>query len=135
MKTPKTPGEDEKMETDFRADAPEGYFLTSGDRKSFETQYEQLDTIGTGSFSEVKRCRHRQTGKLFAVKGPVSLVFVFESSNFIFFKLKTIKQISQRNASADGLHAGMRDDEIQVLIRFGQHPNIITLKGTRALQL
>ena len=62
MKTPKTPGEDERMETDFRADAPEGYFLTSGDRKSFETQYELLDTIGTGSFSEVKRCRHRQTG-------------------------------------------------------------------------
>lgn len=103
MKTPKTPGEDEKMETDFRSDAPEGYFLTSGDRKSFETQYELLDTIGVGSFSEVKRCRHRQTGKLFAVK------------------------ISQRNG--DGNHQGMRDDEIQVLIRYGQHPNIITLKG------
>ena len=44
----------------------------------------------------------------------------------ILGKLFAVK-ISQRNATAD--HAGMRDDEIQVLIRFGQHPNIITLKG------
>ena len=63
LRAPKTPGEDEKMETDFRSDAPEGYFLTSGDKKSFETQYELLDVIGKGSFSEVKRCRHRQTGR------------------------------------------------------------------------
>ena len=25
-------------------------------------------------------------------------------------------------------HEGMRDDEIQILIKFGQHPNIITVK-------
>ena len=35
-------------------------------------------------------------------------------------------KISQRNSTSE--HAGMRDDEIQVLIRYGQHPNIITLK-------
>ena len=44
---------------------------------------------------------HKHTGKLYAVK------------------------ISNR----DGLgHEGMRDDEIQILIKFGQHPNIITVK-------
>ena len=81
MKTPKTPGEDERMETDFRADAPEGYFLTSGDRKSFETQYELLDTIGTGSFSEVKRCRHRQTG--------IFILFLFSSKNLDYIYLNS----------------------------------------------
>ena len=50
--------------------------------------------------------------------------------HFLFLgKLFAVK-ISQRNATAE--HAGMRDDEIQVLIRFGQHPNIITLKGTNS---
>ena len=54
------------METDFRSDAPEGYFLTTGDhkKKTFQTEYELLESIGVGSFSEVKKCRHRHTGKL-----------------------------------------------------------------------
>ena len=52
------------METDFRNDAPEGYFLTTGDhkKKTFQTEYELLESIGAGSFSEVKKCRHRHTG-------------------------------------------------------------------------
>ena len=52
------------METDFRSDAPEGYFLTTGDhkKKTFQTEYELLESIGVGSFSEVKKCRHRHTG-------------------------------------------------------------------------
>ena len=52
------------METDFRNDAPEGYFLTTGDhkKKTFQTEYELLESIGVGSFSEVKKCRHRHTG-------------------------------------------------------------------------
>ena len=28
----------------------------------------------------------------------------------------------------EGGHEGMRDDEIQILIKYGQHPNIITVK-------
>ena len=45
--------------------------------------------------------RHRHTGKLYAVK------------------------ISKREGGGTD---GMRDDEIQILIKFGQHPNIITVK-------
>ena len=54
-----------------------------------------------GTFSEVKKCRHRKTGKLYAVK------------------------ISERSGTNN---PGMRDDEIQILVNFGQHPNIITVK-------
>ena len=63
--TPTTPEDHHKMETDFRNDAPEGYFLTTGDhkKKTFQTEYELLESIGVGSFSEVKKCRHRHTGK------------------------------------------------------------------------
>ena len=45
--------------------------------------------------------RHKHTGKCYAVK------------------------ISKREMNG---HEGMRDDEIQILIKFGQHPNIITVK-------
>ena len=40
-------------------------------------------------------------------------------------KLYSVK-ISKRNGTRE--QAGMRDDEIQILIKFCQHPNIITLK-------
>ena len=93
-------------ESDFRKEAPEGFFLTNVpyegiSKKSFETEYELLDEIGKGAFSEVRRCRHKPTLKLYAVK------------------------ISKRDGAG---HEGMRDDEIQILIKYGQHPNIITVK-------
>ena len=47
------------------------------------------------------KLRHKHTGKCYAVK------------------------ISKREMNG---HEGMRDDEIQILIKFGQHPNIITVK-------
>ena len=57
-------------------------------------------------FNHLKRktksiLRHKHTGKCYAVK------------------------ISKREMNG---HEGMRDDEIQILIKFGQHPNIITVK-------
>ena len=91
-----------QVETEFRSDAPEGYFLTSDQKKTFQTEYELLEVIGSGSFSQVKQCRHRHTGKLYAVK------------------------VSKRNSTRE--QVGMRDDEIQILVAFGQHPNIITVK-------
>jgi len=95
-----------KVESDFRNEAPEGFFLTNVPyegyvKKSFKTEYELLDTLGRGAFSEVRKCRHKHTGKCYAVK------------------------ISKREMNG---HEGMRDDEIQILIKFGQHPNIITVK-------
>ena len=76
--TPTTPEDHHKMETDFRNDAPEGYFLTTGDhkKKTFQTEYELLESIGVGSFSEVKKCRHRHTGNGIRVqKDTKSLTF------------------------------------------------------------
>ena len=108
------------METDFRSDAPEGYFLTTGDhkKKTFQTEYELLESIGVGSFSEVKKCRHRHTGKL---QKPLRNHYVIK----FLGKLYAVK-ISKRNSTSE--QAGMRDDEIQILVKFGQHPNIITVK-------
>ena len=64
------------METDFRNDAPEGYFLTTGDhkKKTFQTEYELLESIGAGSFSEVKKCRHRHTGNDISVPKRYKIV-------------------------------------------------------------
>ena len=110
------------VESDFKSSAPDGFFLTNDvpfegvEKKTFQTEYELLDLIGKGYFrplvlfatfcslgtySEVKKCRHRKTGKLYAVK------------------------ISKRSGENKN---GMRDDEIQILVNFGQHPNIITVK-------
>ena len=60
-------------ESDFRNEAPEGFFLTNVpyegfSKKSFNTEYEMLEQLGKGAFSEVRQCRHKPTGKLYAVK-------------------------------------------------------------------
>ncbi|CAG5099062.1 Oidioi.mRNA.OKI2018_I69.XSR.g16215.t1.cds [Oikopleura dioica] len=97
-----------QMESKFRNEVPDGFFLTNvpydgHQDKTFHTQFEMLDSIGKGSASEVFKCQHKQTKKLYAVK------------------------VSKKVSS--GLqNEGMRDDEIQILLRFGQHPNIITVK-------
>ena len=47
-------------------------------------------------------------------------------NNYVLLgKLYAVK-ISKRNSTSE--QAGMRDDEIQILVKFGQHPNIITVK-------
>ena len=50
------------MESDFRNEAPEGFFLTNVPyegykKKTFKTEYEMMDTIGKGACSEVRKCR------------------------------------------------------------------------------
>ena len=109
------------MESDFKSSAPDGFFLTNdvpfeGVEKKHSRQNTNCltssekvtfgnwiicDIFSLGTYSEVKKCRHRKTGKLYAVK------------------------ISKRSGENKN---GMRDDEIQILVNFGQHPNIITVK-------
>ncbi|CAI8017761.1 Ribosomal protein S6 kinase alpha-3 [Geodia barretti] len=57
------------------------------------------DTVGYGSYSVCKRCVHRATGQDCAVK--------------IIDKAKSNRDV---------------DEEIEILLRYGQHPNIIKLK-------
>ena len=50
------------MESDFRNEAPDGFFLTNVPyegvmTKNFKTEFELLDVIGKGAFSEVRKCR------------------------------------------------------------------------------
>ena len=50
-------------ESDFRNEAPEGFFLTNVPyegytKKTFDTEYDLLDIIGKGALSEVKKCRY-----------------------------------------------------------------------------
>ena len=71
-----------------------------------EGPFQKLENAGKLSRVEGRRdtkwkLRHKHTGKCYAVK------------------------ISKREMNG---HEGMRDDEIQILIKFGQHPNIITVK-------
>ena len=63
-----------QMESKFRNEVPDGFFLTNvpydgHQDKTFHTQFEMLDSIGKGSASEVFKCQHKQTKKLYAVKG------------------------------------------------------------------
>ena len=71
------------VEIDFRSDAPEGYFLTTDYKKSFYTEYVLLETIGKGSYSEVKKCRHKHTGQYF-------IQLMLPLYNYVFNEIQNI---------------------------------------------
>uniref|UniRef100_A0A8C1ZVB2 non-specific serine/threonine protein kinase n=1 Tax=Cyprinus carpio TaxID=7962 RepID=A0A8C1ZVB2_CYPCA len=71
----------------------------------FTDVYDVKEDIGVGSYSICKRCVHKSTGMDYAVKvnSPLHLNI----------------QIKDRRDPAE---------EVEILLRYGQHPNIITLK-------
>ena len=71
----------------------------------FQNEYELMEIIGRGTFSVVKKCRHRHNGEIRAVK-------CIDTKKF---------KLSQNWKQSRLL------DEVQVLSRLGQHPNIIHL--------
>uniref|UniRef100_A0A3P9QDC3 non-specific serine/threonine protein kinase n=1 Tax=Poecilia reticulata TaxID=8081 RepID=A0A3P9QDC3_POERE len=74
------------------------YIQVHGGSTKFSDLYELQEDIGVGSYSICKRCVHRVSGADYAVK--------------------VIIDKSKRDPS----------EEIEILMRYGQHPNIITLK-------
>uniref|UniRef100_S4RBU4 Ribosomal protein S6 kinase A3 n=1 Tax=Petromyzon marinus TaxID=7757 RepID=S4RBU4_PETMA len=69
-----------------------------GNSVQFSDGYELREDIGVGSYSVCKRCIHKTTNMEYAVK--------------------VIIDKSKRDPS----------EEIEILLRYGQHPNVITLK-------
>ncbi|KAH0630965.1 hypothetical protein JD844_004388, partial [Phrynosoma platyrhinos] len=80
-----------------------------GNSALFTDAYELKEDIGVGSYSVCKRCIHIGSNMEFAVKACMKFLFYFGNS---------IIDKSKRDPS----------EEIEILMRYGQHPNIITLK-------
>ncbi|RXN27612.1 ribosomal S6 kinase alpha-2 [Labeo rohita] len=91
-----------------------------GNNIHFTDGYELKEDIGIGAYSVCKRCVHRITSVEYAVKRTASLSV---SRSFIRHRCDqpTSFQIIDR-AKKDP------SEEIEILLRYGQHPNIITLK-------
>ncbi|XP_065170694.1 ribosomal protein S6 kinase 2 beta isoform X2 [Atheta coriaria] len=66
---------------------------------NFLDEYEVLGDVGQGSYSVCKLCKHKSTGQQFAVK------------------------IIRKTNNCDWR------EEVEVLLRYGHHPNIVSLKG------
>ncbi|XP_042904461.1 ribosomal protein S6 kinase 2 beta isoform X2 [Parasteatoda tepidariorum] len=71
-------------------------------KTSFSKEYKTLEPIGMGGFSICKKCIHISTGKLYAVK-------------------EINKNAVQKSNLSDCT------EEIEILFRYGKHPNIVTL--------
>lgn len=94
----------------------------------FSDVYDVKEDIGVGSYSICKRCIQKSTGMEYAVKVTtrfccnllflVLIIITFIFIDFFPFFLKQIINKAKRDPT----------DEVEILLRYGQHPNIITLK-------
>lgn len=71
-------------------------------KRSFLSDYEMLEQIGTGTYATVYKCRHRGTGTMYAVK-------VFESRDY------TPKQMAALRKEADIMAKVRRRNEGRML--------------------
>lgn len=83
-----------------------GFVNAAGDRlvkrakpNGFFDEYTMFEIVGTGTFSVCRRCVHKSTQTEYAVK--------------VVNKAKSRKNV---------------DEEVEILLRYGSHPNIVTLR-------
>ncbi|RMC12675.1 hypothetical protein DUI87_10199 [Hirundo rustica rustica] len=107
-----------------------------GNNIHFTDGYEIKEDIGIGSYSVCKRCVHKATETEFAVKvylfrltpDPQERLLVDNSQ----VEISAVGQFYPSTAPsiAKIIDKSKRDpsEEIEILLRYGQHPNIITLK-------
>lgn len=81
-------------------------------RSKIEDEYEFKEELGKGTFSICKRCTHKRTQIDYAVKVRLRCVFVI--STFLL-------QIMPKSRHDP-------NDEIEILLRYSHHPNIVTLR-------
>lgn len=95
----------------------------------FSDAYEIKEDIGIGSYSICKRCLHKGTGMEYAVKVstvPLRSLLLHSSlphPNAAIVLRSQIINKSKRDPT----------EEVEILLRYGQHPNIITLKDVSRL--
>lgn len=93
----------------------------------FSDGYVQKEDIGMGSFSVCKRCVHKATNTEYAVKvsqGSAMARFL-SSANPSPTEPQTVSVSSSQMIDKTSTDPS---EEIEILLRYGQHPNIITLK-------
>ncbi|EHB07492.1 Ribosomal protein S6 kinase alpha-2 [Heterocephalus glaber] len=110
-----------------------------GNNIHFTDGYEIKEDIGVGSYSVCKRCVHKATDAEYAVKGLAGghrTNLHYKGSNVTMltsFPNSTQghqEQTAQQPTLVRIIDKSKRDpsEEIEILLRYGQHPNIITLK-------
>lgn len=85
----------------------------------FSDTYEIKEDIGVGSYSVCKRCLHKGTGMEYAVKVEPDIHTLSRAAPP---QLSTLFSQIISKAKKDPT------EEVEILLRYGQHPNIITLK-------
>lgn len=85
----------------------------------FSDTYEIKEDIGVGSYSVCKRCLHKGTGMEYAVKVKTRHPHLQQWS---------WRQLSSLSSQIISKAKKDPTEEVEILLRYGQHPNIITLK-------
>jgi serine/threonine protein kinase len=85
-------------------------------------EYDVEEQIGSGSFSVCRRCVHKVSRAEYAVKVCSFKNLLHYESNQKLLVLQIIDK-SKRDCH----------EEIDILLRYGQHPNIVTLRDVRSV--
>lgn len=108
-------------------------------RSSVTDEYELREEIGRGSFSICRLCVHRSSRQEYAVK-----VCVFDYilppkyckwSSSSVFSITYVSTFHEDVFILQVIDKSKRDcqEEVEILLRYGQHPNIITLRDVSNL--
>ncbi|XP_064342544.1 ribosomal protein S6 kinase alpha-2 isoform X3 [Camelus dromedarius] len=97
-----------------------------GNNIHFTDGYEIKEDIGVGSYSVCKRCVHKATDAEYAVKETSPEASESELREGRLLSAGT--SVSKVNRKIIDKSKRDPSEEIEILLRYGQHPNIITLK-------
>ncbi len=99
----------------------------SGVKRNVNDDYEILKEIGTGSYSVCRLAVHRATSVQYAVKVCHKILRKnFPVLKWDFKKIFNLgTKISLQIIDKIGRNC---EEEVQIMLRYGQHPNIVTLR-------
>lgn len=94
-------------------------------RSSVTDEYELREEIGRGSFSICRLCVHRSSRQEYAVKVHLNFCKLHKIQQGFHLQLINVHLFLQQV-----IDKSKRDcqEEVEILLRYGQHPNIITLR-------
>ena len=91
-----------------------------GKTGSFAQEYELLEEIGQGSYSVCRRCVHRSTRSGILINTNTYTNTNTNSSLQSIRSEYAVKIVDKSKRECE--------EEVQILLRYGQHPNIISLR-------